>query len=130
MKWLQFSHLTAISTNGRKASSGTKRLIPKCINSIRLWPEGSLDMVSITFCVLEWVALFKSAFHMRWLGSKLGISEVLSLTLPLTPTSGQEGSTAPVRSLVPFGTLPLSVFFPNSRINCGILHLTRMTGLY
>lgn len=87
MKWLQFSHLTAISTNGRKASSWTKRLIPKCINSSRLWPEGSLDMVSITCRVLEWVALFKSAFHMRWIGSKLRISEVLSLTQLLAPTS-------------------------------------------
>lgn len=71
--------MTAIRTNGRKASSWTKRLIPKCINSSRLWPEGSLDVVTITCCVLEGVALFKPTFHVRWVGPKLGISEVLSL---------------------------------------------------
>lgn len=70
MKWLWFSHMPVISTNGRKAPLWRERLIPKCINSIRLWPEGSLDMVHIMCCVLEWMALFKSAFHVRQVGSK------------------------------------------------------------
>lgn len=53
--------MTAIRTN----LHGQKGLIPKCINSSRLWPEGSLDMVTVTCCVLEGVALFKSTFHVR-----------------------------------------------------------------
>lgn len=33
MKCLQFSHMTPISFNGRKASSWRKRIIPECINN-------------------------------------------------------------------------------------------------